>query len=179
VRTSFRLPRLTRLSTSLIAFILVAASGLAFASPPALAARAVIVIRHAEKASETEKDPELSLQGEDRAISLTRFLRHNKIDAVFTSELKRTIATAGVLARQRGVTPVVVKADDTKALVAAINALPEDAVVLVVGHSNTVPAILTALGVPDKITIRDDEYGRVFVVTPTKSGRAGLLEFGY
>jgi broad specificity phosphatase PhoE len=150
-----------------------------FVADGAHAARAVIVIRHAEKASETEKDPDLSLQGEDRAISLTRFLRHNKVDAIFTSELKRTKATASVLARQRDITPVVVNADDTKGLVAAIKALPEDAVVLVVGHSNTVPAILTELGVPDKITIRDDEYGRVFVVTPTKSGRSGLLEFGY
>jgi broad specificity phosphatase PhoE len=150
-----------------------------FVATRAEAARAVIVIRHAEKASDTEKDPELSLQGEDRAISLTRFLRHNKVDAIFTSELKRTKATASVLARQRSITPVVVNADDTKGLVAAIKALPEDAVVLVVGHSNTVPAILTELGVPDKITIRDDEYGRVFVVTPTKSGRSGLLEFGY
>ena len=148
-------------------------------APAAQAARAVIVIRHAEKASDTEKDPELSLAGEDRAIALTRFLRHNKIDAIFTSELKRTKDTAGVLARQRSVTPVVVNADDTKGLVAAIKALPEDAVVLVVGHSNTVPAILTELGVPDKISIRDDEFGRVFVVTPTKSGRSGLLEFGY
>ena len=137
------------------------------------------MIRHAEKASDTEKDPDLSLQGEDRAISLTRFLRHNKVDAIFTSELKRTMQTGAVLARQRSITPIVVNADDTKGLVAAIKALPEDAVVLVVGHSNTVPAILTELGVPEKITIRDDEFGRVFVVTPTKSGRSGLLEFGY
>lgn len=150
-----------------------------FFAAPAQAARAVIVIRHAEKASDTEKDPDLSLQGEDRAISLTRFLRHNKVDAIFTSELKRTMQTGAVLARQRSITPIVVNADDTKGLVAAIKALPEDAVVLVVGHSNTVPAILTELGVPEKITIRDDEFGRVFVVTPTKSGRSGLLEFGY
>lgn len=162
-----------------IASLVVSLVASSFAAVPVHAARAVIVIRHAEKASDTEKDPELSLQGEDRAISLTRFLRHNKVDAIFTSELKRTKATASVLARQRSITPVVVNADDTKGLVAAIKALPEDAVVLVVGHSNTVPAILAELGVPDKITIRDDEYGRVFVVTPTKSGRSGLLEFGY
>lgn len=146
---------------------------------PVQAARAVIVIRHAEKASETGSDPELSLQGEDRAIALTRFLRHNKVDAIFTSELKRTVATASVLARQRGIVPVVVEAGDVKGLAARIQALPDDAVVLVVGHSNTVPLILTELGAADKVTIRDDEYGRVFVVTPTKSGRSGLLEFGY
>lgn len=146
---------------------------------PVQAARAVIVIRHAEKATEGGSDPELSLAGEDRAIALTRFMRHNKVDAIFTSELKRTKATASVIARQRGVVPVVVNADDVKGLAAKIAALPEDAVVLVVGHSNTVPDILTALGVADKVTIRDDEYGRVFVVTPTKSGRSSLLEFGY
>lgn len=143
------------------------------------AARAVILVRHAEKAADPGPDPELSLEGEDRAIALTRFLRHNKIDAVFTSELRRTKDTAAVLVRQRGITPVVVKADDVKALVAQIQALPEDAVVLVVGHSNTVPSIIAALGVTDKVAIRDDEYGRVFVVTPTKSGRSSLLEFAY
>ena len=146
---------------------------------PVQAARAVIVIRHAEKASEAGSDPELSLAGEDRAIALPRFLRHNKVDAIFTSELKRTKATASVIARQRGIVAVVVSADDVKGLVAKIQALPEDAVVLVVGHSNTLPLILTELGVADKVTIRDDEFGRVFVVTPTKSGRGGLLEFGY
>lgn len=160
-------------------FVLVAFTCVLSAAEAAQAARAVILIRHAEKSTEPANDPELTLQGEDRAISLTRFLRHNKVDAIFTSELRRTKDTAAVLARQRGVTPVVVKADDVKGLVAAINALPEDAVVLVVGHSNTVPSILNALGVPEKVTIRDDEYGRVFVVTPTKSGRSGLLEFGY
>lgn len=151
----------------------------ALGASPAEAARAVIVIRHAEKSTEPASDPELTLQGEDRAIALTRFLRHNKVDAIFTSELRRTIATAAVLARQRGIAPVVVKADAVKELVAKIQALPEDAVVLVVGHSNTVPTILSELGVADKVSIRDDEYGRVFVVTPTKSGRSGLLEFGY
>ena len=151
---------------------------LLLASAPAVAARAVIVVRHAEKATEPGDDPELSIAGLDRAIALTRFLRHNKVDAIFTSELKRTQETASVLARQRSITPVVVKADDTKGLVAQILALPKDAVVVVVGHSNTVPAILNALGVPDKVTIRDDEYGRVFVVTPLDSG-ASLLEFAY
>lgn len=146
---------------------------------PVQAARAVILIRHAEKASDAGSDPELSLQGEDRAIALTRFLRHNKVDAIFTSELKRTKATAAVIARQREVVPVIVNADDVKGLVAKIQALPEDALVLVVGHSNTVPLILTELGVSEKVTIRDDEFGRVFVVTPDKSGRSGLLEFAY
>jgi phosphohistidine phosphatase SixA len=147
---------------------------------PALAARAVIVIRHAEKSTEPAGDPDLSIPGEDRAIALTRFLRHDPVDAIFVSEYRRTQQTAAVLARQRGVTPVVVKADETATLVEKIKALPKDAVVVVVGHSNTVPEILTALGVKEKVSIRDDEYSRVFVVTPTLDpGAMQLLEFAY
>jgi broad specificity phosphatase PhoE len=144
---------------------------------PAYAARAVILVRHAEK--QAGDDPELTMAGEDRANDLTRFLRHNKVDAIFTSELKRTKATAAVLVRQRALVPVVVKADDVKGLVARIRALPDDAVALVVGHSNTLPLILAELGVADKVTIEDNEFGRIFVVTPTKSGRSSLLEFAY
>lgn len=147
---------------------------------PALAARAVIVIRHAEKESQPADDPELSIPGEDRAIALTRFLRHNKVDAIFVTEFKRTQKTADVLAHQRNLTPVIVKAAETKALVDKINALPKDSVVVVVGHSNTVPEILTALGVKDQVTIRENEFNRVFVVTPAGDGASSsLLEFAY
>jgi broad specificity phosphatase PhoE len=146
---------------------------------PAFAQRAVIVVRHAEKASQTEKDPELSLSGEDRAIALTRFLRGTKVDAIFTSEMKRTQATAAPLARQRALKPEVINADDVAGLVAKVRALPKDAVVVVVGHSNTIPTILKQLGIPDDVKIRDDEYHRVFIVVQEGEGKSGLLEFSY
>jgi phosphohistidine phosphatase SixA len=145
---------------------------------PSLAARAVIVIRHAEKESQGD-DPELTISGQDRAIALTRFLRHDKVDAIFVSEFKRTQETAEILAHQREITPVIVKAGDTKALIDKINALPKDAVVVVVGHSNTVPDILAALGVKDKVAIKDQEFNRVFIVTPFAGGDATMLEFVY
>lgn len=146
---------------------------------PALAAKAVIVVRHAEKANQTDKDPELSLYGEDRAVALTRLVRGTKVDAVFVTELRRTRDTAAPLCRQRALKPTVVKAADTAALVAQVRALPADAVAVVVGHSNTVPEILAALGVTEKVEIRDDEYGRVFVVVPGASGAATMLELEY
>lgn len=149
-------------------------------SSSAAAARAIILVRHAEKEPDGSPDPRLSIAGEDRAIALTRFLRNNNIDAIFVTELRRTQETAAVCARQRGLSPVVVKADDTQGVVAKLRSLPADAVVLVVGHSNTLPEILAALGVREKVSIRDDEYGRVFVVTPSSDpAHPGLLEFRY
>jgi phosphohistidine phosphatase SixA len=149
-------------------------------SLPAAAARAVILVRHAEKAAEGGDDPALSIPGEDRAITLTRFLRHNKIDAIFVTQYRRTQQTAAVLARQRQLKPVLVSADETKVLIEKIRALPKDAVALVVGHSNTLPEIIKALGVKQPIDVRDEEYGRVFVVTPTADPAVmSVLEFSY
>lgn len=142
------------------------------------AARAVFVVRHAEKASQTEKDPVLSLSGEDRALKLTTFLRSVPIDAIFVTELKRTQMTAQPLADLRGKKPTVVKADDVAGLIAQIRALPADAVVIVVAHSNTIPLIVQGLGIAEKVAVRDDQYGRIFLITPLAQG-ASLLELGY
>ncbi len=163
-----------RLATIIAAAVV--ALGLA---APAAAAKAVIVVRHAEKASQTDKDPELSLYGEDRAVALTRLVRGTKVDAVFVTELRRTRDTAAPLCRQRALKPTVVNASDTAALVSQLRALPADAVAVVVGHSNTIPEILAALGVKEKVDIRDDEYGRVFVVVPGAGGAATMLELEY
>lgn len=154
-------------------------AGVAGFASPALAQKAVFVVRHAEKASQTDKDPELSLYGEDRAIALTRLVRGTKVDAVFVTELRRTRDTAAPLCRQRALKPTVVKAAETPALLAQLRALPKDAVAVVVGHSNTIPEILAGLGVKEKIEIRDDEYGRVFVVVPGADGSSTMLELEY
>jgi hypothetical protein len=42
--------------------------------------------------------------------------------------------------------------------------------ILVVGHSNTVPAIVSALGAPAMPEIGDDEYFHLFIVRVTPSG---------
>jgi hypothetical protein len=46
--------------------------------------------------------------------------------------------------------------------------------VLVVGHSNTVPAIIRALGIPDAVAIPDWEYDDIFTVRTDAAGRATL-----
>jgi hypothetical protein len=53
-----------------------------------------------------------------------------------------------------------------RATLLAISKLPRTAVVLVVGHSNTVPMFLTRLGYGPRLEIPDNEYDNLFVVTP-------------
>jgi hypothetical protein len=50
---------------------------------------------------------------------------------------------------------------------------------LVVGHSNTVPDILRALGVATPVTIPDDEYDNLFVVVRPAAGPATLVVLKY
>lgn len=163
----------------IISFRFLLPLSIALFSAAAHAERAVFVVRHAEKASQSEKDPVLSLSGEDRALNLTTFLRAIPVEAIFATELRRTQLTVQPLADLRGKKLTIVKADDTAGLVKQIRALPADAVAVVSGHSNTIPLILEALGVKEKVAVRDDQYSRVFLVTPLPGGAASLLELHY
>src|SRR5438094_8272600 len=78
----------------------------------------VVIVRHAEKATDGGRDPDLSLAGRARADELARILKDSGITAIFTSEFKRTQETAAPTATSTHVTPTMVAAKDTAALVA-------------------------------------------------------------
>jgi len=141
--------------------------------PAAASAQMVIVVRHAERADggaspatsmTGSPDPELSEAGRTRARKLSAMLADAGIVAIYTTEYRRTRDTAAPLAARSGVTPEVVAARDAAALIGRIKTHKTGAV-LVVGHSNTVPIIIRALGgVP--VTMADDEYDSLFFVAP-------------
>jgi broad specificity phosphatase PhoE len=136
----------------------------------------VFIVRHAEKAPEPADDPVLSDIGQRRAADLAAILTDAGVDAILVSELQRTSLTAQPLARQLGITPVVVPvrtgADgQAKAIAEAIRTTYAGKTVLVVGHSNTVPVIARALGVTREFTIPDPEYDNLVVVR-LRDGRA-------
>ena len=130
----------------------------------------VILVRHAEKASATEADPVLSDIGNQRAKDLAVALADAGIGSVVTTNLQRTkLTAAGVLAATK-LNPIVVQAGGaTHAadVAAAIKARPAGEVVLVVGHSNTVGPIITALGGPKVGNICDSQYSNIFVMAMT------------
>jgi broad specificity phosphatase PhoE len=142
----------------LIAFVVVLVVSL-----PVCAQVTVILARHAEKTAMPPKDPPLSTSGEERAKLLASVLADAGVDAIFVTELQRTQQTAEPLAARVHVTPKVIPAADKDALVKAVRER-QSGVVLVIGHSNTLPAIITALGGP-AVTIADNEYDNLFVLT--------------
>ena len=139
----------------------------------ASAQKMVILTRHAERAdgqatmttaSGAPADPKLSAEGEARARKLAAMLGDAGITAMFTTEFIRTKDTAAPLAAKLKITPEVVATAAAATMVDKIKAHANDTV-FVVGHSNSVPAIIKALGGPD-VTIADTEYDNLFIYIP-------------
>ena len=124
----------------------------------------VILVRHAEKATEPPDDPPLTLEGTLRAQILAHVVENAGIDVIFTTELRRTRATVEPTAAGLGIAPVIIPAANTDELVASINSEHRGMTILVAGHSNTIPVIMETLGVPDPPAIADGDYDDLFVV---------------
>ena len=136
----------------------------------------VIFTRHAEKGATPPKDPPLTEAGKQRAEALASMLADSGVEAIYATELQRTQQTAAPLAARVHLKPIVLPAKDTDALVKAIRAR-HSGVVVVVGHSNTVPDIISALGGP-KVDIADSQSDNFFVLTVNPS-QSSLLRLHY
>lgn len=151
------------LSAPLTASLLAAA----LATPAAAQPDLVILVRHAERASEPASDPALTPAGEQRAQALAQAVAGLRVNAIVTTQLRRTRDTAAPLAQALGVQPRVVStqgAGHVQAVVDAVRA--EQGVVLVVGHSNTVTAVLAALGGPALPALCETSFHHAFVLQP-------------
>ena len=150
---------------------------------PAVVARTVYLVRHAEKGTQPAADPPLTAAGGARAQALVGVLADAGIRSVITTHLLRTRDTGRPLAERLGITPQVLRVagpatDHAQAVAAAVRALPAGAV-LVVGHSNTVPLIIAALGGPTMPDICDAAYANLFVLQLAADGTATLARTEY
>ena len=159
-------------------FTLAAAVILLATAAPVRAQKAVILVRHAEKVDDS-RDPLLSAAGKARARALARHLRTAGVKAIYVTQFRRTMLTAAPLAAAAGLQPVVLSADQTQALVDRIREENAHDVVLVVGHSDTVPEVLRRLGHAQPVTIGASEYDNLFVAIPRPEGAPAVLRLRY
>lgn len=150
----------------------------------------VYIVRHAEKqlapeaggageAGEGEagemmrRDPPLSREGQIRALGLPQDIPAQDIDAIFVTRTQRSEQTASAVTALTGLEPIHYPPKDYPGIVKRLRKRHGQKVLLV-GHSNTIPPLLKALGVKDKVTIGDQQYGDLWVVTLLPEGRAEL-----
>lgn len=136
----------------------------------------IVLVRHAEKVDDS-RDPALSVEGEARALALAGLIRDVPVRTVWTTDFERTRATVEPFALRAGLSPKRYDPSDLPALAATLRERGETA--LVVGHSNTTPALVAQLGGDPGPPIRDDEYDRVYLLRLLPGGEVTTTVLRY
>jgi 2,3-bisphosphoglycerate-dependent phosphoglycerate mutase len=135
----------------------------------------IYLIRHAEKA-DGSTDPDLSEAGKERTKKWGAYFEDKNISTYYTTPYKRTIQTASftsafvsAMPRRGSVKTTQFKTYDPRTL--SLKQVAQDnngQSVVVVGHSNTIPAQINALlGQNIYPDMKEDEFGNLYIITIT------------
>lgn len=132
-------------------------SGTAFADSP----RQLILSRHMHKAT-TGQDPALSPCGLAQAQALATQLKNHPLPWLLHTPYQRTKQTAQALL-QPGRQLVSYDPAQVDQLINLLNNKPGN--VLVIGHSNTIPALAAKLTGQAVAPLSEQDYGRIYLLT--------------
>ena len=121
----------------------------------------------------------LSGAGAERAQRLAAVLKDAGVTAIYVTDFVRTQDTAAPLAQALGQAPVVMPKGDPQELVQRLRGQHAAQTVLLVGHTDTLPGLLRALGHPEDLRIEPQDYGSIFVVGPREGGPPSVLRLRY
>jgi 2,3-bisphosphoglycerate-dependent phosphoglycerate mutase len=144
----------------------------------------VIFVRHAEKIVTDADDPGLSEAGQQRAEELARQLVDADVvagvDAIYATPYRRTEATAQPTATALGLPITSYDAANTETIMDEILKEHKGKIVLVVGHRNTVPALIGNMGASKKVPdIKENEYDNIYIVSIPWFGKTKTIRLRY
>lgn len=144
----------------------------------------VIFVRHAEKSAVPKDDPGLSAAGQRRAAELARQLVDADVvagvDAVYSTPYRRTVETAKPVADALNIPVSSYDASNTETIIDEIVKAHKGKIILVVGHSNTVPAMIANMGASKNVdAIAENEYDNLFLVTIPWFGKTKTIRLRY
>jgi len=144
----------------------------------------IIFVRHAEQAGAPADDPGLSEAGMRRASELARQLVDADvvagIDAVYSTSYRRSEETAQPVATALALPITSYDASNTETIIDDIVREHKGKIVLVVGHSNTVPALIANMGASKKVPpIDHDEYDNLYLVSIPWFGKTKTIRLRY
>jgi phosphohistidine phosphatase SixA len=137
----------------------------------------VYLVRHAERAEDGTRDPVISLPGWDRSRLLAVMLRDAGLTRIHTTDYRRTRATGRPTAEVTGLTMDLYDPRDLEGFARQLQQTPGRHLVL--GHSDTTPGLVAALGGDPGTPIGALEYDRLYIVTLGDDGTSTvLIRFG-
>jgi broad specificity phosphatase PhoE len=124
----------------------------------------VYVVRHAEQVRDGSKDPALSGLGTQRARALRNQMKSARLSAVFSTPYRRSQGTALPTTQAYEIEINTYEPIAYAKLATRIRDGFPGKSVLIIGHSNTVPKIVEALGGPRYEDLGHDEFDKLFVL---------------
>ena len=140
----------------------------------------VYLVRHAEKdlSNSENKDPSLTMCGEQRAGRLVAWLKGVELEEIYSSDFARTLNTAKPIAESKNLTIKAYDPHQLDKLYESLIAKQQDA--LVVGHSNTTNVLAGLLSATTIEELDESEYDRLYQVVRSKnSAKLQLLHQGF
>jgi len=129
----------------------------------------IYVLRHAEKSSYDESDPDLSEYGVNHAKYWKSVLQHITFDQIYTTDFKRNIKTAAIISKGSGVEAEVYHPMSFEVL-KFINKIKGQKA-LIIGHSNTIPDMLNRIiGESKYPPMSHKNYNTLHLVTIDNNG---------
>lgn len=140
----------------------------------------IFLVRHAEKVKDGSKDPELTFEGKQRAIELKNILAKVKLEAVYSTNYKRTRNTAMPTAEEQGLKVKLYNPMDSGKFLDGLLKKHKGGNILIVGHSNTIPALVNSLlGAQKYEALADSDYSNLFIVTITRGSDADVVQLTF
>ena len=139
-----------------------------------------ILVRHGEK-RKSSSDPDLTEAGAERSDLLARILSDVQLDAVFSSDFKRTRNTAKPVVLDQKLSVQLYNPGNLAEIQNVLNTEYADKNVLIVGHSNTTSALVNMLDDSAHFEeIHDSDYHYFFIVRKDVEGKITSFrrEFG-
>jgi len=137
------------------------------------------LVRHAEKEKDTT-NPSLTAAGNQRAKELARLLSEVKLSAVYSTNYNRTKETAQPTSIDKNLLINEYNPSEQAAFATEVLAQHPRGKVLIVGHSNTIPALVNIfLGEEVYPSLSDSDYDNLYVLTVYEKGDAEVVVLKY
>lgn len=138
------------------------------------------LIRHAEKDTTKEELP-LSEEGLERSYRLADIFKSSRLDAIYTTLMSRSIQTIDSVAQMKALPYKPYLHQKMKERFSEMMKRPDEKRVLIVGHSNTIPAICNFLAGREVFNraFEENEYDKFIVVLRGKGGTSIVYKLKY
>lgn len=144
----------------------------------------IIFVRHSEKELNAGDDPGLSAAGWRRTAELTRQLVDADvvagIDAIYATSFRRAQETGKPLAEALNLPINSYDEADRESVLETILSNHKGKIILVIGHSDTLPELIANLGASKKVPpINEFEYDNIYIISIPWFGKTKTIRLRF